>query len=268
MTNRVKQKLQSREVAYGIWADVFEPDLIEMFGWIGFDYVFLDAEHTGLDPQTASTMIRACNVSGMVALVRVPEINPSLILRYLEVGAVGICAPHVRTPDQARALVDAVKFSPDGHRGAGSMRALRYGLQQPFPELCRQANEDTIVLALIEDVEGILNLGQILSVQGVDVVGIGSGDLSHSMGFAGRKQAPEVEQATLDAEARIAASGKPFDSVVRTFAEAEDCVRRGSLMVSLSLRHFLGLQGRLFLESMAQATVQHAAVGSADIAAQ
>jgi 2-keto-3-deoxy-L-rhamnonate aldolase RhmA len=120
-----------------------------------------------------------------------------------------------------------------------------------------------MVLALIEDVEGIQNMDHIIGVEGVDVLGIGSGDLSHSMGFAGEKQSPEVERATLDAEARIAASGKTFDSVVRTFAEGEDCVRRGSLMISLSLRHFLGLQGRLFLESMARTIAENAVAGGA-----
>jgi 4-hydroxy-2-oxoheptanedioate aldolase len=239
VANKVKEKIAAGQVAYGVWADVFDADLIELCGYLGYDYAVLDAEHTDLDPGQAKLLIRACEVAGMVPIVRVPEINEHAILRYLEIGAVGIYVPHVNTADEARAVVDAVKYHPVGHRGAGSMRALRFGVDGDFTELCRQANEDTMVIVLIEERRGIDNLDEIMAVPGVDVVGIGPGDLSHTMGHVGEKSHPDVVKLVVDSEARVRDAGHVFDSVVGSVDEARDCVERGSLMVSYGLRNMV-----------------------------
>jgi 4-hydroxy-2-oxoheptanedioate aldolase len=240
MTNPLKEKFQAGKPAFGVWIEFLNAELIEFCGYLGFEYAVIDGEHFALDPVSCIGLIRACEVSGMVPIVRVPYNHPGVILGFLEVGAMGIYVPHVNTAADAKAIVDAVKYAPEGHRGAGSGRYLKYGLSGMGPgEAQRRMNEATMVIALVEEVAGIKNLDAIIATPGVDVVGVGSGDLSHSMGHIGQKDHPEVMKATLDAEHRVAESGKVFDSVVYSVEEARDCVSRGSLMVSFAVRGVL-----------------------------
>lgn len=237
MSNPVKQKMAAGEVAFGVWIEMMSPELVEFCGYLGFDYAMIDGEHFALDPRTCLGLVRACEVSGMVPIVRVPENDKSIILSYLEVGCLGIYVPHVNTAADARAIVDATKYAPEGHRGAGSGRYVRYGIGSSAPgEPQRQMNEDTMVIALVEEVDGIKNLEAITTTPGIDVVGIGNGDLSHTMGHVGDKNHPDVMQVVVDAERRIAELGKVFDAVVGSAEEARDAIRRGSLMVSVSVR--------------------------------
>src|SRR5437773_2039183 len=105
MNSKIKAKLARGEMVFGVWADVFDANLIEMFGVLGYDFALLDAEHTTLDHHSASELIRAANVSGMDAVVRIPEVNAAIIEGYLDLGVIGIYVPHLRTADQARAVV-------------------------------------------------------------------------------------------------------------------------------------------------------------------
>ena len=132
-------------------------------------------------------------------------------------------------PGAHQRLIDNVGFLQACNAGVARARG-------PFVVLL---NNDTIVIALVEEVVGIRNLDAIIATEGVDVVGLGSGDLSHSMGLIGQKDHPDVVKAVLDAEHRIAQSGKVFDSVVYSLDEARDCVNRGSLMVSFAVRGVL-----------------------------
>jgi len=240
MANPLKEKFAAGKPAFGVWIEFMNAELIEFCGYMGFEYAVIDGEHFALDPAICIGLIRACEVSGMVPIVRVPYNHPGVILGYLEVGARGIYVPHINTAEDARAVVDAVKYAPAGHRGAGSGRYLKYGLSGlRAGDAQRHLNDDTIVIALVEEVAGIRNLDAIIGTDGVDVVGLGSGDLSHSMGHIGQKDHPDVMKTVLDAEDRIAKSGKVFDSVVYSLDEARDCLNRGSLMVSFAVRGVL-----------------------------
>jgi 2-keto-3-deoxy-L-rhamnonate aldolase RhmA len=248
VANRIKEQLARGEMVYGVWADVFDPNLIEMFGVMGYDFALLDGEHTVLDHRMASELIRAANVSGMEAVVRIPEVNATTIEKYLDLGAIGIYVPHLRTADQARAVIDAMKYRPVGHRGAASLRGLKYALSKPVPELVEDANAAMMFFGLIEDLEGVANLDEILAVDGVDIVGVGDGDLSFDMGYPGQRLHPDVRKVTLEAEARILASGHYFDSSVESIDEAVDCMARGSRIITVSIRHFLRSEGVRLLQ--------------------
>jgi 2-keto-3-deoxy-L-rhamnonate aldolase RhmA len=230
--NRVKQKLGNREVAYGVWLSWLNPELVEFYGHLGFDYVVIDGEHLALDRASCLALLRACELTRMTTIVRVPENRPSIILGYLDIGVQGIYVPHVTSDDDARAIVDAVKYSPEGNRGAAIARSA-FGKPTSPADYFRQANEDTMIVALVEDVEGIRNLDAILSVEGIDVVGVGDNDLSHSMGYTGAKAHPDVRKVVDEAEARIR-SVRVLDAVVSSASEAQAAARLGALMVSLS----------------------------------
>lgn len=245
--NPVKKKITEGEVAYGFYLHWPCPDIVEFAGHLGFEWVFIDAEHGPIGPRECTELIRACNVVGLVPIVRVPENNQATILGYLETGAMGIIAPHVNTAADAQALVDAVRYSPMGKRGAGSgTRAANFGVTQTASEYFRRANEVTIVSALVEEEAGVRNLDEILAVEGVDVVGIGAGDLAMSMGN------PDVRKMVDDAEARIAASGKVLDAVVRDAAGARQAVARGARLVAVGIPALLGSAGQSFLAQVRQ----------------
>jgi 4-hydroxy-2-oxoheptanedioate aldolase len=103
--------------------------------------------------------------------------------------------PHVNTADEARAVVDAVKYGPEGHRGIFSGgRPANYGLQGSTGDYAKEANRQTLVCLMLEEVEAIENLPELVTVPGVDVYFIGSGDLSQSMGYTGQQTHPEVQK--------------------------------------------------------------------------
>jgi 4-hydroxy-2-oxoheptanedioate aldolase len=240
LSNPVKEKLKAGQSVLGVWIEMMNAELIEFCGYLGFEYAMIDGEHFALDPRHCLTLVRACEVSEMVPIVRVPTNDPSVILSYLEVGCLGIYVPHVNSGDDAKAIVDAVKYAPIGHRGAGSGRYLRYNIDGPEPgEAQRRMNDDTMIVALVEEMRGIENLDAIIATEGIDVIGIGSGDLSHSMGHIGQKSHPEVVQMVDTAERHVAEKGKVFDSVVTTADEAREALERGSLMISVAVRGVL-----------------------------
>lgn len=230
--NTVKTKIASGEPAFGIWLEAPSPNRIELYGRLGFEFVIIDSEHRAITDEACVDLVRACDVVGVVPIVRPHDHRLSTINSFLETGAMGVYVPHVDTAEQARAIVSAVKYAPVGHRGAGSgNRTSNYGLTQPSSEYYESANRETMIILLVEDVIGVNNLDEILTVEGVDCVCIGPGDLSHSMGHVGDRDHPEVAQTVRDAEAKIAASGRAFDCEPKSAADARDGIARGARLI-------------------------------------
>ncbi len=186
--NRLKELLKQGKIAYGVACFTNHPALIEIIGWAGFDYVWIDTEHSPADVGATLTAVRACELTGMTPIVRVYENSPPLICKALDNGARGVLVPHVSTASEAEAVVRAVKYPPLGERSACPLtRSNRFGLLSPssLRENYQKANEDTLVVLLIEDLEGIKNLPDILKIKGVDIIFLGQGDLSHAIGIPG-----------------------------------------------------------------------------------
>ncbi|MFW6195545.1 MAG: HpcH/HpaI aldolase family protein [Chloroflexota bacterium] len=203
--NRMKAKIKAGEPAFGVSITFPAPELVEMVANGGFDWIMIDAEHGSHSPTDVYTMTLACERWGVTPLVRPQTNQPDVLLRYLDRGAMGVQVPHVNTKEEAQRAVDAVRFHPEGQRGLGGGR-LAYGLS--LDEFTRQVNEETLVCVQIEHQEGLDNLDEILTVDGVDVFFIGPSDLSQSMGYPGQRKHPVVQQAVDDAFARIKAAGK------------------------------------------------------------
>ena len=202
--NKTKAKLKRGEVVFGSEIMFPSADAVEILGFAGLDFVYLDQEHSSTSHESLAHMIRAAELGGATPLVRIPAQLPGqyagYILRILDIGAMGIIVPHVNTKAQARAVVDAIKYRPIGNRGMFDVgRQSGYGFRIPGPEYVRKANVETMVVIMIESVEGLENLPDILTVEGIDVVQIGSSDLSQSLGCRGKLDEPVV----LDAIDRI-----------------------------------------------------------------
>lgn len=250
LEGRAHTRLRQGQAALGVQIPWYCPDMVEFLGYTGFDWIFIDAEHGVIGPESCQHMVRACNLTGMTPIVRVPDKDPGTILVYLESGALGIIAPHINTADDARAMVAASKYAPLGKRGAGSTtRAANYGLTQTAAKYFAEANEHIILVALVEERAGIENLDDILSVEGVDAVAIGPGDLAMSMGLPGQSTHPEVQKLIGDAEARIIASGKILTPVVMDAVAAQSAVARGAGLVAISITALLSNATHAVLEA-------------------
>ena len=227
-TNSLKAKLRAGERVVGVLLTLKDPDLIELFGHLGYDFVFLDAQHGGIGVESARELMRAAELVGMTALVRVPRNDPSVILEYLDAGAGGIIVPNVMTREGAEEAVRAIKYAPQGNRGAMTMsRAAFYGVGQTGAEYMARANEETLFLPILEDAEALDVLPEIIGVDGVDVALIGPGDLALSMGIPGGWNDPRVQEAVERIKDTARAAGKPAMIVALNPEDGRRQVERG-----------------------------------------
>jgi 4-hydroxy-2-oxoheptanedioate aldolase len=225
--NRVKQKLAAGEVAT-ILSGTNDPDLIDQLGPVGADGVWLEGEHGGVDYADLGNLTRACDLWGMTSVVRVMDNDYATIYRTLDRGAQGIVVPHVNTRAEAEAVVEAGKFAPLGKRGMFTSRQ-GFGVGDYF----QTANDQSMLIVLIEDIAGVRNLDEILKVDHIDVFFVAPSDLATSMGQIGNMGHPEVQQAIDAAIARIVRAGRVAGTLVNA-ANVERYTRMGvrALMAS------------------------------------
>ncbi len=193
--NTLKEKLVAGKAVFGVMITFPSPQVVEMLGHLGFDWVLIDNEHGSITVDNSEPVIVASELTGIAPIVRPVANRPEIIAPFLDRGAWGVQVPHVNTADEARAAVDSVKYFPLGHRGLFSRgRPAEYGFGGPTREYTQAANRETLVCLMIEEVEAIENLDDMVQVEGVDVFFIGSGDLSQSMGYPGEQTHPEVQR--------------------------------------------------------------------------
>ena len=207
-TNTLKQKLKEGKPGFGVMITFPSPPVVEMLGYMGFDWVLIDNEHGSITIDTAEDMIRAAELSGIAPIVRPVTNKPEVIAPFLDRGAWGVQVPHVNTRAEAEAAVAACKYFPAGQRGMFSGgRPAEYGIGGSTPDYVAKANAETLVCLMLEEVEAIDNIGEIVKVKGVDVLFIGSGDLSQSMGYPGQNTHPEVQALMEKGVKRICEAG-------------------------------------------------------------
>ena len=183
--NHLKKALQDGKVIFGPFLKFTDPAVVEIMGFAGFDFVIIDEEHGPISIENAQNMIRAAESVNITPVIRVGNNDEALIFRALDIGAQGIEIPQINTRCDAEKAVKSVKYSPQGERGVCRyVRAAKYSSMDKF-EYFKTANNETMIIAHIEGVEGINNLNEIMSVAGIDVIFIGPYDLSQSLGIPG-----------------------------------------------------------------------------------
>jgi 2-dehydro-3-deoxyglucarate aldolase/4-hydroxy-2-oxoheptanedioate aldolase len=168
------------------------PEVAEILAKSGFDWLFIDLEHSAISLQTAQTIIQAAS-SQSYCVIRCPSNDEAWINRCLDTGADGIIIPQVKTQKEAEYAAHFAKYAPLGGRSVGISRAHGYGMT--FNEYMERANEDTALIIQCEHIEAIDNLPAILEVEGIDCVFVGPYDLSASMNKTGQLKDPEVVNA-------------------------------------------------------------------------
>ena len=176
------------EVSIGSWIQFAQPAHAEILAKSGFDWLAVDLEHSVISLREAEDLIRIIDLCKVVPLVRLSSNNPVQIARIMDAGAHGVIVPMINTKKEAQAAVDAVFYPPKGKRGVGLARAHEYGAK--FEEYRNWLPENGIVIVQIENIKGVENLREILSVEGIFGFIVGPYDLSSSLGIPGELDHP------------------------------------------------------------------------------
>ncbi len=214
--------------AFGVRA-ARTPEIARLAKASGHDVIWVDLEHSAM-PIDIAAQICACAVDiGIVPFVRVPERELGVIGRLLDGGAMGIIAPRVETPEQAADVVAACRFPPLGHRSAIANLPLARYARLPAAALYELANRATLTQLLIESPLGLHNLEAIAALPGVDMLAIGTNDLSAELGVPGDFRHPRVREAHDHALEVCARAGKPLAiGGIADAAYSAELIRRGA----------------------------------------
>lgn len=223
MRDRLRRDLLAGGRAVGAIARSGAPAACEALGYLGFDFLMLDAEHAPLSPEESEHLIRASELGGAAPIVRVRENSPSLVTLALDLGASGVHVPHVQSAEDAERAVKAARYGPAGTRGfATAHRAARYGFDTPVELVAKAA--DQLVVLHIEDQAGLDHLDEIAAVPGVDVLFAAPFDLSHALGVPAELKHPLVQ----DAIGRVVESAERHGIVAGTYCTDTDLVEKWS----------------------------------------
>lgn len=186
----LKDKLAAGKTVLGTWCEIPSPEFINVLAKGGLDFVIIDMEHGSCDYEQAGKMVMAAEVEGCSSIIRVPTNNESAILRALEVGSEGVIVPHVESAQERKRVIDAVKFAPAGNRSLNPY--VRAGGYRSTPNFTREQNKKTLAAILIESLQGIENIEEIIDDKYLDVIYMGSYDISVALGVPGQTKHPKV----------------------------------------------------------------------------
>lgn len=191
--NTVKRLLQEGKPAIGTWLGLGSPLAAEWLAHQGFDWLNIEQEHGAIDITLTQSLLQAISTTDVIPLVRIPWKSPDYCKRALDAGAYGLFVPAVETREEAELMVGAMKYPPRGFRGLGGTRRLLYG----GADYVKHANDEIMVILMIETARGVRNADDILSVPGVDACFVGPNDLAASLGLEPTldPRFPEYEEA-------------------------------------------------------------------------
>ncbi len=224
--NLLKQKLTQGQQVFGLFCSIPSPVAVELIGEADYDFVIIDMEHVLLNPETLENMIRAADALGLTALVRVPDDDSKTILRVLDAGAHGIVIPNVEDADSLHRIVRASKYHPDGERSLNGGRAGAFG-KHSLVEYMAFANQETLIVPMIESLRGVSAIAELLAVDGVDMVLEGAADLSQSCGVPWQISTPVVQEALVKVQQACQQAGVPYCAIPRADGEFERWQARG-----------------------------------------
>lgn len=207
--NHAKEKLARNEVVASMTLRLVRGvEMAQIAHSAGFDTFYIDIEHCSFSLETVSALCLAGLAAGITPMVRVPNGNPEWVTRVLEGGALGVIVPHIRSADEARRVVAAAKFAPAGDRSyAGGTPQLQFRVF-PAVEAMQAINDASMVVVMMETLEALAHVEEIAAVDGVDMLFIGSNDLTTEMGIVGKLDDPRLRDAFVRTIAACRKHGK------------------------------------------------------------
>ncbi len=230
--NSFKQALQNQQPQIGLWVSMISSLSTEICAGAGFDWLLLDGEHTPNDLHSMLVQLQTIAGYDSQPVCRIPVGDAALIKQYLDLGVPNLLVPMVDTPEQARALVQACRYPPEGIRGMAGARASRWGR---YLRYAHEANAQVCLLVQAETRLALSNLDAILAIDGIDGVFIGPADLSASMGHVGNPGHAEVQTAIEDAIVRIRKAGKAPGILSADVTLCKHYLALGALFVAVGL---------------------------------
>ncbi|MCL2656239.1 MAG: HpcH/HpaI aldolase/citrate lyase family protein [Betaproteobacteria bacterium] len=232
--NAFKRALHAGETQIGAFLGMCDPYAAEIMATAGFDWLMIDGEHGPNTPASVLRQLQALAPYPVHPVVRTVDHNPALIKQYLDVGAQSLLVPMVESAAQARALVQAMRYPPNGIRGVGTAlaRAARWnGIENYFD----QADAEMCLIVQIENRAGLAALDEIMTVEGVDAVFVGPSDLAASLGHLGNPGHPEVKTVIADTLTRIRKGGKAAGIFSADPAAAADYIQSGASFLAVGV---------------------------------
>jgi 4-hydroxy-2-oxoheptanedioate aldolase len=231
-SNKIKQMWRDGKSTSLGWLSASHSFTAEVMARQGFDALCIDLQHGTAEMNDVLPMLQAISQTETVPIVRVAWNDPAAIMKALDLGAYGIIVPLVNTAEEAAKAVAACRYMPVGMRSSGPVRAVHYG----GADYATKANEEIIIMAMIETQEGIANLEAICATPGLDAVYIGPADLSYALGLPPQADNQnETHLATCNKILEVAhKNGIKAVMHCASAAFAADAVKRGFDMVMLT----------------------------------
>lgn len=228
-------------VPTGMTVSSLDPALTEIIGRAGFEFVIIDGEHGPMGPMEWLGHVRAAEAAGIIAMVRVPENRPVLLQKAVEIGARAVVVPHVETAAEAAAAVAAVRLPPHGGRGrCSSIRAAGFS-RAGWDQHVQETAEGLLLVPILESERAMNNMGEILDVDGIDLVLFGPGDLSSDLGVPmNSRRIGELYRGLLDA-----ASDRGKHVIGVDVVHAPGAPAPGAILLSAELIHFTLLMNKM-----------------------
>ncbi|MCB1744684.1 MAG: 2,4-dihydroxyhept-2-ene-1,7-dioic acid aldolase [Gammaproteobacteria bacterium] len=229
-SNALRARIAAGRPGIGLLVSMPSPHMVQALAGAGFDWVFIDMEHGPISIESAHAMIMATRGTATAPLVRVPWNEHWLVKPVLDAGAMGVIFPMIKSAEEARAAVAALRYPPIGDRGFGPFYAsYRFGTDmRSYPDI---ADREIMCVLLIEHKDAIDDIENIARVEGVDACLIAPNDLSMSYGHRDGPNHPEVQQAIARAEAALLPSGIAVGGLAPDNALANQMIDKGYRLI-------------------------------------
>lgn len=229
----LKKRIAEGETVFGPFFKLNDANLVEMLGLNGFDFIIIDTEHSNYSKTDVENLVRAADYANISAVVRVAANTEEHILHAMDSGACGIQVPGLETVDAAESAAKAAKYYPLGNRGLSTaQRAAKFGNWNGDTPYIQYANENSLVVAHIENMEMAAHIEELCAIDIIDVLFVGPADLSQSMGMPGKSADPRVQAVIADIFERAAAGGKAVGIFAGTPEMAEKYYRMGAQYIA------------------------------------
>lgn len=230
----LRDKLHGGGATVGSWMQIPNASVAEIMGQAGYDWVALDLEHGAIAVHQIPDLCRALELGGTLPLARLAQGHPKDCKQALDAGVAGVIAPMIESAEQLTAVRDHCRWPPAGTRGVGFSRANLFG--KHF-DAYRQEAQAPLLVAMIEHIRAVQNLGSILTVQGLDAILVGPYDLSASMGLTGQITDPRLGEVLKDIKSLADAHRIPcgIHVVAPEPARLNDCLVQGYRFIAYSI---------------------------------
>lgn len=231
----LRDRILNGEVVYGTFFKICSPDVVEMLGIAGFDFIIIDTEHGNFSPVDVANMVRVCENAGISAIVRVHMAIAEDVLHALDSGADGVQIPSITNMDVAQQVCTSTKYYPEGNRGLSlTQRAAMYGKWNKDMSYYDYSNSKTLVAVHVENCAMAEKVEELCKIPQIDVIFVGPGDLSQSLGKPGQLNDPEVVALIENIFQKVLSSGKKVGIFCGNPAAVKKYVDMGATYIAYS----------------------------------